>query len=165
MTDTIHLKTILFEDFASFKCPTMTLSFPHCDFKCEKDAGGINMCQNSELAHAHTHELKIDTIYEKYASNDITKAIMCAGLEPLFNDHDFEELCSLIEYFRKNGCVDPFIVYTGYNEDEVAEYVNKLREYGNVIVKFGRYVPNQNKHYDYVLGIELASNNQYAKYL
>ena len=33
----------------------------------------------------------------------------------------------------------------------------------NIIIKFGRYIPNQEKHYDDVLGIELASDNQYAE--
>jgi len=34
---------------------------------------------------------------------------------------------------------------------------------GNIIVKFGRYRPNQEKHYDKILGVFLASDNQYAK--
>ena len=35
-------------------------------------------------------------------------------------------------------------------------------KYG-VIVKYGRFRPNQEPHYDEVLGIKLASINQYAK--
>ena len=38
-----------------------------------------------------------------------------------------------------------------------------FRMYGNIIVKYGRYVPNQKPHYDELLGILLASDNQYAK--
>ena len=37
-----------------------------------------------------------------------------------------------------------------------------LQRYG-IIVKFGRFRPNQEKHFDEVLGIYLASNNQYGK--
>lgn len=33
----------------------------------------------------------------------------------------------------------------------------------NIIVKFGRFIPNQHPHYDEVLGINLASDNQYAE--
>jgi hypothetical protein len=33
----------------------------------------------------------------------------------------------------------------------------------NIIIKFGRFVPNKPHHIDEVLGIELASDNQYAK--
>ena len=35
----------------------------------------------------------------------------------------------------------------------------------NIIVKFGRFIPDQESHYDEVLGVNLASNNQYAKKL
>ena len=37
-----------------------------------------------------------------------------------------------------------------------------IKDYG-VIVKFGRFRPNQEKHYDEVLGVYLISDNQYAK--
>ena len=36
-------------------------------------------------------------------------------------------------------------------------------QYDNIVVKFGRFRPNQDPHYDNVLGVKLASNNQYAK--
>ena len=39
----------------------------------------------------------------------------------------------------------------------------KLKQYDNIIIKFGRFIPNQEKHYDEVLGVELASPNQYAR--
>ena len=29
-------------------------------------------------------------------------------------------------------------------------------------IKYGRYIPNDGKHFDRVLGVELVSNNQYA---
>ena len=34
--------------------------------------------------------------------------------------------------------------------------------YHNIIIKYGRYIPNDGKHFDRVLGVELVSNNQYA---
>lgn len=40
-----------------------------------------------------------------------------------------------------------------------------LKKYKNIIVKFGRYIPNQKKHFDPVLGVELASDNQHAEKL
>jgi hypothetical protein len=43
------------------------------------------------------------------------------------------------------------------------DYWNLLKGYGNIVVKFGRFIPNQEKHYDSVLGVELSSFNQYAK--
>ena len=41
-------------------------------------------------------------------------------------------------------------------------YWNKIKSYG-IIVKFGRFRPNQEPHYDEVLGVNLISDNQYAK--
>ena len=40
-----------------------------------------------------------------------------------------------------------------------------LKKYKNIIVKFGRFIPNQEKQYDEVLGVYLASNNQYGEKL
>jgi len=33
----------------------------------------------------------------------------------------------------------------------------------NIIIKYGRFIPDKEKHYDEVLGIYLASDNQYAE--
>ena len=41
--------------------------------------------------------------------------------------------------------------------------INNLKQFPNIIIKFGRFIPNQQSHYDEVLGINLASDNQYAK--
>ena len=38
-----------------------------------------------------------------------------------------------------------------------------LKKYSNIIIKFGRFIPNQKPHYDPVLGVELASDNQYGE--
>ena len=46
---------------------------------------------------------------------------------------------------------------------EIKEYIDKLKAFPNIIVKFGRYIPNHEKHFDEVLGIYLASDNQYAE--
>lgn len=75
----------------------------------------------------------------------------------------FDDVLSLLKYFRENGCDADFVVYTGYYRSEIEDKVQELAKYKNVIVKFGRYVPNQEKHYDEVLGVWLASDNQYAE--
>ena len=74
----------------------------------------------------------------------------------------FNELFLLIKEFREKTNVD-IVVYTGYNENEIQEQIEKLKQFENIIIKFGRYIPNQSPHYDKLLGIELASDNQYAK--
>ena len=59
---------------------------------------------------------------------------------------------------------DDIVIYTGYNEDEISQEINMIKEiFSNIIIKFGRYIPNQKSHYDKILGVKLASDNQYAK--
>ena len=48
-------------------------------------------------------------------------------------------------------------------EEEVKEKFNWIYLYKNIIIKYGRYRPNQKPHYDEVLGVNLISDNQYAK--
>jgi hypothetical protein len=42
-------------------------------------------------------------------------------------------------------------------------YFARLQQIPNIIIKYGRYIPNQASHYDNVLGVYLASNNQFAE--
>ena len=59
------------------------------------------------------------------------------------------------------------MIYSGYYRDEIPkERIDAIIKYvPNVIVKWGRFVPNQEPHYDEVLGIYLRSDNQYAEKL
>lgn len=84
---------------------------------------------------------------------------MFGGLEPL---DQLQELLNLVGMFR---CYtnDDIVIYTGYTEEEIKEQIKQLAVYSNLIVKFGRFVPNQKSRFDDVLGIELASPNQYAR--
>ena len=38
-----------------------------------------------------------------------------------------------------------------------------INQYTNIIVKWGRFIKGQNLHYDRILGVNLASDNQYAE--
>ena len=70
----------------------------------------------------------------------------------------------LIADFRRTLWIDDdIVIYTGYNEDEIQKEINKLRQFKNIIIKFGRFIPNQKKKYDEVLGVTLSSDNQYAE--
>ena len=117
------------------------------------------MCQNHPLATAPTIELPDDWIIQRFLSNDISKAVIFGGLEPF---DQFEELFQLISKFRAQTLVD-IVIFTGYTEQELPDKIELLSQFKNIIIKYGRYIPNQKSHYDEVLGIELASNNQYAK--
>ena len=94
-----------------------------------------------------------------YSQNPITEAVVFGGLEPL---DQIDEVLEVIEYFRKMGDNSPFVIYTGYYPTEIENELNRLKTYCNIIVKFGRYIPNRPKRYDEVLGIDLVSDNQYA---
>ena len=156
----ITLKGIIDEDFVNYRVPSMTLMFPKCTFKCEKEYGE-RFCQNSSLVKEPNVTVSLESIYNRYANNPITEAIVLQGLEP-FDSR--EELSLLIDYFRYRGCMDDFVIYTGYTEDEIQSDVYDIASlFQNIIIKFGRYVPDQEPHYDEVLGVKLASDNQYAK--
>ena len=157
----IKLIGILFEDFINYKVPSMTLAFPYCSMKCNKEYGEC-ICQNNELCISkNIKEFDIDSIILHYTKNDITKAFVFMGMEPL---DSFDEVIGLIDQIRKVYDIkDDIIIYTGYNKDEIEDKIEMLRQYSNIIIKFGRYIPDQEKHYDSILGINLASDNQYSE--
>ena len=122
---------------------------------------GKELCQNSPLAKTPTKEIEIAKIVEEYMKNDLTSAIVFGGLEWF---DQFEDLLECIEAFRKKTN-DDIIVYTGYDKEEIPEHLMTLKKYKNIIMKFGRYIPNQKKHFDTVLGVYLASDNQFGERL
>ena len=155
----MKLKGIVVEDFINYKLPSMFLITCSCDWKCCKEAGN-NICQNMEITKEKNKNISDEKIFEKYISNPITKAIVVGGLEPF---DQFEELHNLIHYFRENNCEDEFVIYTGYYPEEIEGYVYFLKLFKNIIIKFGRYIPNRNNKYDEILGVTLASDNQFAR--
>ena len=152
------IKELRDEDFTNFKLPSMVIGFPSCTFKCEKECPNCKgMCQNSALVKAPDIEINPKAIVDRYLSNPITKALVCGGLEPF---DSWEELQAFIRDFRYYT-PDDIVIYTGYYEDEIQPYINKLKaDFKNIVVKFGRYIPDQQPHYDEVLGVNLASDNQ-----
>ena len=73
----------------------------------------------------------------------------------------FEELYNLIKLFRAQT-LDDIVIYTGFTPDEISDKINLLKQFPNIIIKFGRFRPNNKLHYDEILGVNLASDNQYA---
>lgn len=156
----MKIKFLQDEDFVNYKKPSMFIGFPSCSWKCEKECG-IEMCQNKGLALEPIIDIDIDSIIERYLNNNITSAIVCGGLEPF---DSFEDLYELIKELRlTHQCNDDIVIYTGYNEDEIQDKLKWITNFKNIIIKFGRYIPNQKSHLDEILGVELASDNQYAK--
>ena len=158
----MKLKGIIEEDFVQYKKPSMFLIFPKCSFKCDKECGRP-ICQNGALANSEEIEIDIkQDIIWKYMDNPITEAIVCGGLEPFDSWEDLKCLIMNLRYYTP----DDIVIYTGYKEEEIdQDKIDWLNLYGNIIIKFGRFIPNQPLIYDEILGVTLASNNQYAKRL
>ena len=153
----MKVKGIIDEDFVNYKKPSMFIISPYCTFKCDKEAG-CQVCQNSDLANSPIIEINNDEIIKRYLDNPITEAIVIGGLEPF---DTFEELYQFIKDFRRKSN-DDIIIYTGYYPEEISEKIRQLSLFLNIVIKFGRFIPNQKSHYDTVLGVELASDNQEA---
>ena len=156
----MKIKNLIFEDFVNYKKPSMFIGFNSCTFKCDKECGKP-VCQNSELAKAPSVEIDPNEIVERYISNPITEAILCGGLEPF---DTFEDLIDLVSLFRQYT-QDDIVIYTGYYPNEIVPQLQELSKYSNIIIKFGRFIPDRSHRFDELLGIELSSNNQYAKRL
>lgn len=152
------IKGLVDEDFVNYKKPSMYIAFPSCTFKCEREYGQ-KMCQNSSLVRSPDIEIGVDALIERYMDNQITKAVVCAGLEPLDNWEDLQ--CFIMNFRYWSG--DEIVIYTGYNKNEIQDKIEWLRLYEPIIIKYGRFIPNQQSHYDSILGVQLASDNQYAE--
>ena len=155
----LKIKQLLDEDFVNYKKPSMFIGFPSCTWKCEKECGQKGLCQNSPLATAPSFDIDYECIVKRYVHNPLSQAIVLGGLEPM---DSWEDLTKLIDEFRK-WVNDDIVIYTGYTlEEKKGEILFLQTFFNNIIIKFGRFVPNQKPHYDEVLGIKLASDNQYA---
>lgn len=157
----MRIKGCIEEDFSNYKEPSMFIITSFCDFKCDIECGE-SCCQNSSLADTEIVDISDDELIEKYINNPITKAIVFGGLEPF---DQLSELYSFIHTLRTEyKCKDTVVIYTGYTEEEYGAVMRSIMDdLGNIIVKYGRFVPYQDGHFDDVLGVYLSSPNQYAK--
>ena len=155
----MKIKGIIFEDTINYKKISLTIMMPYCSFKCDKESG-TNICQNGKLANDPNIDIDPKQIIETYyLNNNLVDSIVFQGLEPF---DSWDDLLNFVKEFRKVS-FDDIVIYSGYNEDEIVNQINELSQFSNIIVKFGRYLPNQESHFDEVLGVKLASSNQYAK--
>lgn len=168
------IKGITDEDLVNYKLPSMYIATATCSFKCDKEHGSP-ICQNGSLATQPSIDISITSLILRYLENHITKAVVFGGLEPfdqLGDLIDFIRLFRGIDYYARH---DDIVIYTGYTKEELFggrfdSYFYKgmnlhgfLSLYKDIIVKFGRYIPGQEPHLDPVLGVMLASDNQFAE--
>ena len=156
----MKLKGIIDYDCTNYKEPCLTLEFPYCSWKCDK-LNGCKVCQNSGLADEPDIEVSGEQIWKMYKDNPLTKAFCLQGLEPFDSFMDLIDFISFIRIHKQ--CDDPIIIYTGYNRDEDYIVERAIRKYDNIIIKWGRYIMGHKSHYDKILGVNLASDNQYAE--
>jgi len=158
----MRVKTVVDEDFTNYKKPSMFIGTISCNGKCCIEAGiPLSVCQNDGWRSGAPIVLSNRELCQRYLNNPLTKAIVFGGLEPF---EQFKELERFIFTLRRVfGCDDDVVIYTGYNPEELSFELNVLSgHYNNIIVKFGRFVPNSQHRFDEILGVELASENQYA---
>lgn len=150
------IKAIVDEDFNNYKKPSMFICTPRCTMKC-----GEELCQNSPWLKQPDIDMNFRELVERYLNNNLTHAIVFGGLDPI---DTFDDLWYFLAILRNSyRCNDDVVIYTGYTKCEIADKVKILKEFPNIIIKYGRYIPNQKPHYDEILGVDLASDNQYAE--
>ena len=139
----------------------MFIGIGHCNWKCCTEAGiAPSVCQNNELAQMPDIQITKEEIYQRYINNPITEAIVFGGLEPFTHSSD---IIHFIDYVRSQGCQDDIVIYTGFYQNEIPYIHYYLQEqFNNIIIKYGRFIPNRPHKYDDILGVELISDNQYA---
>ena len=156
----MRLKFIKPEDFVNYRKCSMFLGTCFCDWKCCHEANvPESVCHNREWGGNPIKTISDESIISHYLEDGLTEAVVIGGLEPMLQ---FDELLGFVKAFREKT-QDDIVVYTGYYPDEIPDKVAALSEYPNIVIKFGRYVPNKPSRYDDVLGVTLASDNQFAK--
>ena len=155
----MKIKGIIDECIGDYKKTSMYIAMPYCSFKCDKE-NGIKLCQNSQLINEPDIDISYKDLISRYLQNPLTEAIIFSGLEPLDSSQDLNKFIKIFRLFSD----DDIVIYTGYTENEILTMFKgtSLLNEKNIIIKCGRYRPNQSPHYDELLGIELASDNQYA---
>lgn len=158
----MRVKTVVDEDFVNYKKPSMFIGTVSCGGKCCIEAGiPLSVCQNDGWRSGASVVCSNRELCQRYLNNPITSAIVLGGLEPMEQFNEVERLLfTLRTVFH---CEDDVVIYTGYYPEEIPAEIAALKKYKNIIVKFGRYIPDRPHRYDDVLGVELASDNQYAE--
>lgn len=154
-------KGIIIEDFIQYKKPTLFVSNTLCkNFKCDYE-NKCKLCINSQLVNQKDQYISLNSLIKLYTFNDITEGITFGGLE---NFDQFFQLYYFVKEFRKVSN-DVIIIYTGYYKNEIEDEIQLLSKFKNIIIKYGRFKPNQTKVYDNILGVYLSNKEQYAEYI
>ena len=155
------IKNIIDFDVINYKKPSMFVIFPCCTFKCDKENGN-QYCQNWSLTKQPNIDISTTDLIKFYYNRNLANAVVLGGLEPF---DSWKDLYEFVFVFRNLIPDDDIVIYSGYNKDEIQDKLNMLKQFKNIIIKYGRYRPGQKPHRDELLGVDLASDNQYAEKL
>lgn len=156
----LHALSITDEVLQDYRKISMLISCIKCDGKCWKELGlPEDTCQNYLMNTLQGREYRYSDIIKRYERNELTSAIIFGGMEPMLQ---FPEILGFIKEFRKVS-TDDIVIYTGYYKHELGGEIEELSKYNNIVIKFGRYNPNIPPKFDEVLGVTLATGNQYAE--
>lgn len=148
------VKTILPEDYVNYKKPALFISSSRCDGNCPN-------CQNQFLKDQTTLNIDNKRLVKLFIDNPLTEAIVLAGLDPFAS---FEDTLEFYKELRKESPTTTVVIYTGQYPTQLEREINSLVSIGGpLIIKFGDYREGDKPHFDELLGIELASDNQYAE--
>lgn len=160
----MRLNTVVNEWYQDYRKPSMFLGTVSCGGKCCIESGiPLSVCHNDGWRACAAADYDNLDLCEQYLSNPITQAIVIGGLEPF---EQFGELVDFLTTLRSaKRCDDDVVIYTGYYPEEIAQQVDTLSIFKNIIIKFGRFVPNARPRFDPILGVDLSSDNQFARRL
>ena len=151
---------VVTEDIINYKKISMFIGTPYCSGKCWRELElDCSICQNESLRDSDLIEMSINDLIDIYDNHPLCEAVVFGGMEPLDSIADLE--CFIMNFRYRHP--DPVVIYTGYTEGEAAEKLHFILLHENIVIKYGRYIPDQPRHYDEILGVTLASPNQYAK--
>lgn len=155
------IKDIVDVDVVNYRLTSMFIVSVYCNWKCCLDGGfPVSICQNNTLANEPNISISNQKIADMYLNNKLSHAVVFGGLEPMLQYDDVKDIIKLIR--EKSN--DDIVIYTGYTKEEIIDKVIDLQNnFKNIIIKFGRFQLDQPHHFDEVLGVELASPNQYAE--
>lgn len=159
------------ESNIDYKKNSLLIANATCSGKCWKEIGmDSSICQNSDLEKHYTDmtDKEIISFVDRYVSDGYVEAVVFGGLEPLELSSDIETIKKVINFvdgLKKN--ID-IVIYTGFYKKEISEdFIEFMKKYksGRAIIKYGRYIPDEPSVFDSILGVTLASYNQYSEVL
>ena len=171
----MKLTNIIEEDFVNYRKPGMFLGFPYCSGKCNQEAGKI-VCQNQVLQNAELIDISAEEILERFYKNPIPECLIFGGLEPF---DSFDDIMDILVHLKARESINKWkkyfsynpriVIYTGYYPFEIKNMLFDIADTVHpavyVAVKFGRYLPGYKPHFDPILGVHLASDNQFAMWI